>query len=62
MAQRLLDAAGNKTLGDICQHKPTCCKQTCRPPCPSGGQLDLYTADKFNGPWEQLAPMFTTNA
>ena len=31
-------------------------------PCAAGGQLDLWTADNFEGPWRQLdTPLFTTN-
>ena len=38
-----------------------CNSTTKKTPCAAGGRLDLFTASNFNGPWEQLDPMFTTN-
>lgn len=38
-----------------------CNATTKNTPCAAGGQLELFTADSFMGPWTQLAPMFTTN-
>ena len=38
-----------------------CNATTEKVPCAAGGRLDLFTADKFDGPWTQLAPLFTTN-
>jgi hypothetical protein len=32
-----------------------------RTPCALGGQLDLYTAARFNGTWRRVGPLFTTN-
>ena len=34
---------------------------TRRLPCAAGGRLELYTAERFDGPWLQLSPLFTTN-
>ena len=38
-----------------------CNSTTRRVPCTAGGRLELFTADRFDGPWTQLAPLFTTN-
>jgi len=38
-----------------------CNSTTQKTPCAAGGRLDLFTAPSFNGPWTQLAPLFTTN-
>ena len=39
------------------------CNSTTRSvPCAAGGQLDLWTSEYFDGPWEKLeTPMLTTN-
>mmetsp|Transcript_73233 Transcript_73233/g.156902 ORF Transcript_73233/g.156902 Transcript_73233/m.156902 type:complete len:531 (-) Transcript_73233:48-1640(-) len=38
-----------------------CNSTTKKRPCAAGGRLDLFTAPSFDGPWEQLPAMFTTN-
>ena len=38
-----------------------CNATTRKTPCAAGGRLDLFVADKFDGPWTQLPAMFTTN-
>lgn len=38
-----------------------CNSTTKKLPCEAGGQLDLWKANVFKGPWTHVGPMFTTN-
>jgi hypothetical protein len=34
-----------------------CNSTTKQMPCLAGGRLDLFTAERFDGPWTQISPM-----
>eukprot|EP00660_Eupelagonema_oceanica_P018313 gene18313-24970_t len=37
------------------------CNDTKKQGCAAGGALDMWTADKFFGPWRKLGHLFTTS-